>query len=348
MKNEWKMQLVNTNDAVGCVICHDITRIVKGVVKDAVFRKGHIVAKEDIPLLLSLGKDHLYVWETDENTLHEDNAAEVLRGICQGCNMDSSPVKEGKIELVASCDGMFMADVERLRALNSLGQMMVATIPSGFAVRNGQKLAGMRVIPLVIGKELMEAAKSIAGINPLLNVIPFRSRKYAVVTTGNEVFHHRIEDTFTPTVAQKLSEYGCEMIEHRVSDDDNTNIENAIADVLKNKNVELVICTGGMSVDPDDKTPLAIKNSGARIVSYGAPVLPGAMFLMGYMPDGKPICGLPGCVMYSKRTIFDLVLPRIMADIPVTAQYLAGLGHGGFCQNCKPCHFPNCSFGKGV
>jgi len=342
------MRLIKTQDAVGHVLCHDITRIVKGVVKDAVFRKGHIVTEEDIPLLLSLGKDHLYVWENDDTMLHENDAADILRQICQGDNMHGTPVKEGKIELVADCDGFFTVNIEKLRVVNNLGDMMIATIPSGFAVSKGQRLAGTRIIPLVIKRQRMEEAKKAAGDEPILNIIPFRPKKYGVVTTGNEVFYHRIEDTFTPAIVEKMDSFGSVMVAHEVSDDDNAHIEAAIKKVAESNGVEMILCTGGMSVDPDDKTPLAIKNSGTRIVSYGAPVLPGAMFLMGYLPDGRPICGLPGCVMYSKRTVFDLVLPRIMADVPVTAEYLAGLGHGGFCQGCNVCHFPNCSFGKGV
>ncbi len=342
------MKLVATQDAVGMVICHDITRIVKGVVKDAAFRKGHIVTKEDIPLLLSLGKDHLYVWECDDTMLHENDAADILRQICQGEHMHPTPVKEGKIELVSDIDALFLVDIERLRKVNMLGEMMIATIPSGFMVKKGQRLAGTRIIPLVIEKEKMARAKEVSGGKPILSLIPLRIKRYAVVTTGNEVFCGRIEDTFTPTIAQKLSEYGATMVRHEVCDDDPAHIGKAIRKMIDDPEVELILCTGGMSVDPDDKTPLAIRQSGARIVSYGAPVLPGAMFLMGYLEDGRPICGLPGCVMYSHRTIFDLVLPRILADFPVTEEYLAGLGHGGFCQSCGDCCFPNCSFGKGV
>ncbi|MBR5668239.1 MAG: molybdopterin-binding protein [Spirochaetales bacterium] len=342
------MKEVRTQDAVGQVLCHDITRIVKGVVKDAAFRKGHVITEEDIPKLLDLGKDHVFIWENDETMMHENDAADVLRSICQGSNMHPTPVKEGKIELVSDIDGLFMADVEALRRINSLGNMMIATIPSGFRVSKGQRLAGTRVIPLVIKKEEMEQAKKCAEEKPLLEVMPFRPRRYGVVTTGNEVFSGRIADSFTPTIVDKMAEFGCIMVRHETTDDDNNHIEAAIGKMVADSDVEMIICTGGMSVDPDDRTPLAIRNSGANIVSYGAPVLPGAMFLMGYLPDGRPICGLPGCVMYSKRTIFDLVLPRIMADVPVTSKYLAGLGHGGFCQNCSECRFPNCSFGKGV
>ena len=341
------MKLIRTEDAVGHVLCHDITQIIKGVTKDTVFRKGHIIAEEDIPVLLSVGKDNIYVWEKDESMLHEDEAADILRAICQSGNMHATAPKEGKIELVADIDGLLLIDLEKLRAINALGDMMIAARPSGFMVKKGDKLCGTRVIPLVIAKERMERAKKLAGSEPIMRLVPIRPRKYGLVTTGNEVFYGRIKDTFTPVVEAKLAEYGCEMAEHVILNDDHEKITAAIKDML-DKGCEMVFCSGGMSVDPDDKTPLAIKNTDARIVSYGAPVLPGAMFLMSYYPDGRPICGLPGCVMYAKRTIFDLVLPYLVTDTPVTAEWLAGLGNGGLCLNCPVCHFPNCGFGKGI
>ena len=341
------MELIKTEDAVGQVLCHDITQIIPGVTKDAVFRKGHVVRPEDIPVLLSVGKEHLYVWEKDENTLHEDEAAEILRAICQGEHMSASQPKEGKIELTAQDDGLFLADVERLRAINSLGDMMIATRPSGFPVRQGDKLCGTRVIPLVIEKEKMERARQAAGPEPLLRLVPIRPKRYGLITTGSEVFHGRIQDAFTPVIREKLAEYGCELASHEILGDAPEKITAAIQQMLA-EGCELVLCTGGMSVDPDDRTPLAIKNTGARVVSYGAPVLPGAMFLLAYTQDGRPVCGLPGCVMYAKRTVFDLILPYLLADVPMTAEQLAGLGHGGLCLNCPECHFPNCGFGKGV
>lgn len=340
------MKLMKTEEAVGQVLCQDITQIIKGVTKDAVFRKGHVIREEDIPVLLSVGKDHIYIWENDEKMLHENEAAEILRAICQGENMHPTEAKEGKIELIADTDGILMIDIERLRAVNAFGEMMIATRSNGFCVKKGDKLAGTRIIPLVIEKEKMERAKEIAGDKPLLELIPFKQKKYGLITTGNEVFHGRIQDTFTPVIESKMAEYGCEMKAHVILDDDHEKITQAINGMLKD-GCEMVICTGGMSVDPDDKTPLAIKNAGVDIVSYGAPVLPGAMFLAGYSADKRPVCGLPGCVMYAKRTIFDLVLPRLLADVPVTKEWLAGLGLGGLCLNCEVCHFPNCSFGKG-
>ena len=339
------MQLVKTEDAVGMVLCHDITQIIKGVTKDAVFRKGHIIQPEDIPVLLSVGKDNIYVWENDDSMLHEDEAAEILRDMCMNEGMSASKPKEGKIELTAERDGLFLVDRERLRAVNSFGRMMIATRPGGVAVKAGDKLCGTRIIPLVIEKEAMARAKAVAGDAPLLRLAEIKPKRFGLVTTGNEVYYGRIEDTFTPVIVEKMAQFGCEMAAHEVSNDDHEKITGIINKMLAD-GVDMVLCTGGMSVDPDDKTPLAIKNTGANIVSYCAPVLPGAMFLLAYTADGRPICGLPGCVMYAKRTIFDIVLPYLLADEPVTADMLAGLGNGGLCLNCKVCHFPNCGFGR--
>jgi molybdenum cofactor synthesis domain-containing protein len=239
-------------------------------------------------------------------------------------------------------------DSQKLLAVNSLGEMMIATRHGNTVVHKGDKLAGMRVIPLVIKKEKMEAARQLCGNQPILAVKPFSKKEFAVITTGNEVYHKRIVDTFTPVVKEKVEQFGGTMTYHKILDDNPQKVTQACMEAIE-AGVQLVLCTGGMSVDPDDRTPLAIKNTGARIVSYGAPVLPGAMFLLAYYEaDGKtiPIVGLPGCVMYAKRTVFDLVLPRLMADDLVTAKELAALGEGGLCLGCDNCTYPNCGFGK--
>ncbi len=341
------MRCINTVDAVGHLLCHDITRIVKDVVKDTAFRKGHVVAEEDIPVLLSLGKDHLYVWEKDENMLHENDAAQILYEVCKNEHMHPTPVKEGKIELIADCDGLFRVDVERLDRINEIEEIMIATRHSNTAVKKGDRLLGTRVIPLIIAKEKMQQVKETAGAEPLVSLTPFRPMKAGIVTTGNEVYHGRIKDTFTPVVTEKLSTYGIQVFRQILCDDDQEKITNAIL-TLKEEGADMILCTGGMSVDPDDRTPGAIKHTGVKIVSYGAPVLPGAMFLLAYFEDGTPVMGLPGCVMYAKASAFDLILPRIAAGFPVTRKEIARMGNGGFCLGCKTCHYPDCGFGKGV
>ncbi|MBU3112624.1 molybdopterin-binding protein [Clostridium lacusfryxellense] len=341
------MKEIKTIDAVGHILCHDITQIIKDKVKDRAFKKGHIIKKEDIPVLLSLGKDHLYVWEQNENTLHEDDAAKFIYNFCKNEYMHPSEVKEGKIDIIADVAGLFCVDTKRLIEVNCLDQIIIATRHTNFPVKKGDKLAGTRVIPLVIEKDKLQRAAEIVGATPLLKLFPFKKLKVGIVTTGSEIFYGRIKDTFTPVIIEKLKNYDLEVIEHFTVNDDEAMIIEAILK-LKSCGCEMILCTGGMSVDPDDRTPSAIKSSGATIITYGAPVLPGAMFLLGYFEDSTPIMGLPGCVMYAKNTIFDLILPRVIAGTTLSKCDFAVLSHGGLCLQCDTCSFPNCSFGKGV
>ncbi|WP_252249212.1 molybdopterin-binding protein [Clostridium sp. VAP23] len=339
------MKLIDTKNSVGHVLCHDITQIIKDVKKGTAFRKGHIVTEEDIPVLLSLGKDHLYVWEKKEGFFHENEAAEVLLKICKNDNMTNSEVKEGKIELIASCEGLLKIDIDKLKKINMLDEIIIATRHNNTIVKKGDKLAGMRVIPLIIDGKKLESAKKIGESVPIIELKNFVKKKVGIVTTGNEVYYGRIKDTFSPVIKEKLSKFDVEIIGQTIVNDDTDNITNAIRSYI-DKGANMVICTGVMSVDPDDLTPSAIKSTGAKIISYGAPVLPGAMFLLSYYNYNIPILGLPGCVMYAKQTIFDLVLPRIMADEKISKDDLASLGHGGLCLSCEKCTYPNCGFGK--
>ncbi|MDD3213372.1 MAG: molybdopterin-binding protein [Eubacteriales bacterium] len=339
------MRQIETVHAVGHVLCHDLTRIIPGEWKGAQFRKGHVVTEEDIPMLLSMGKDHLFVWEMDGDHLHENDAALRLGALCQNEWMKASEIREGKLELSATRDGLFTVDTERLEAINSLDEIMIATRHTNTAVKAGDKLCGTRVIPLVIARSQLEKAEEIGAGKPLLTLTPFKPLKAAVVTTGNEVFHKRIEDKFTPIVQKKLEAFGIQNAWHITTDDAVEHIREAIEEMRRQK-ADLILCTGGMSVDPDDCTPAAIRQSGARIVTYGAPVLPGAMLLVGYYADGVSVLGLPGCVMYAKATVFDLVLPRVAAGVEITKRDIVKLGCGGLCLNCKVCTYPDCGFGK--
>ena len=340
------MKLIRTEEAVGHVLCHDMTQIIPGVYKDARFRKGHIVAEEDIPVLLAMGKENLYVWEKTEGMLHEDEAALRLRDLCISEHMHCTEVKEGKVDLIADKDGLFEVDTERLCAVNGIDELMIATRHTNTAVHPGDKLAGMRVIPLVIEEEKLERAEQTAGKRPLLRLTPWKLKTAAVITTGSEVAKGLIEDKFTPVVERKLAAFGIRMIRHVLTGDDPERIREEIVKAHED-GMDLVLCTGGMSVDPDDRTPGAIARSGVKIVTYGAPTLPGAMFCLGYFEDGTPVAGLPGCVMYAKATIFDLVLPRIAAGVALKRSDFVRLGHGGLCLGCDTCHYPACGFGKG-
>ncbi|WP_273395501.1 molybdopterin-binding protein [Thermophilibacter mediterraneus] len=350
------MRLVRTEDAVGHVLCHDMTQILTGDdpgaprFKGPRFRKGHVVTPDDVPVLLSMGKRSLYVFELEPSMVHEDDAAARMAALVAGPGTRTSGApSEGKINVLADRDGVLLVDSARLAAVNSVDEVMVATRRGGFPVREGDLLAGTRVIPLVIAEERLAAAEAAAGGAPLLSVEPYRLRTAAVIATGSEVASGLIEDRFTPVMVEKLAAYGIETAMRATPGDERADVAAAIGEA-RAAGVDLVLCTGGMSVDPDDNTPGAIRAAGARVVAYGAPVLPGAMLLVGYLggPDGRevPVLGVPGCAMYSRATVLDLVLPRIAAGVEIRRADLVALGEGGLCLGCAECAFPHCPFGR--
>jgi molybdenum cofactor synthesis domain-containing protein len=321
------------------------------------FKKGHRVREEDVPVLLSMGKKNLYVWEVVPGILHEDEAAERLAAVCKGANVAAKGApSEGKIELVSEVTGVFRLDVVRLDAINSVENVMIATRHNNDVVKPGEALAGTRVIPLVIEESVVDEATGAAGGEPIMSVAPFVLKKAAVISTGSEVAAGLIEDRFSPVVKAKLAKLGVETTFFTIVDDEMDHVVAAINEA-RASDVDLIVCTGGMSVDPDDNTPGSIKRAGARIVTYGAPVLPGAMMLLGYFEGeyggagataapGRPVMGLPGCVMYNDATVFDLVLPRVVAGIELTRKDFVALGEGGLCLRCPVCTYPVCPFGK--
>jgi hypothetical protein len=342
------MKKFTLKEAVGHVLGHDLTRIVPGEMKGPQFRKGHIIRKEDIPMLLSMGKEHIYVWEKQADMYHEEEAAEILFGLCDGPSVGKKGPVEGKIEIFARHEGLLRLDADSITRINALGDLIIVTRHNNSAVKAGEKIAAVKAVPLVIAKARLDEACAIAGADgaaPLLGVMPYRLQNACVVTTGSEVAKGLIEDRFTPVVEKKLAAFGISLKRHIVTGDGVEEVGRAIEEGRREK-PDLILCTGGMSVDPDDNTPGAIKKSGAEIISYGAPVVPGAMFLLGYYADGTPIAGLPGCVMYQGTTVFDLVLPRIAAGVRLTREDFAGFGIGGLCLGCPECRYPACPFGR--
>lgn len=320
------MKKMKTEEAIGAVLFHDITQIIPGKTKGRAFKKGHVIKEEDIPVLLSLGKDHIYVWEQTEGLVHENDAALRLKNLTAGEGLTFGELKEGKIEFIAERDGLLKIDEAALFRLNYLGEIVLATLHNNTPVKKGQQVAGTRVIPLVIEEQKLLKAEEIIK-DKIVKVIPIQAKKVGIVTTGNEVYYGRIKDAFGPVIGNKVGEYGCEVLGQVFLPDDAEKITEAIKEWI-NKGAEMVICTGGMSVDPDDVTPTAIKNSGAELVSYGSPVLPGSMFLLAYH-GAIPVLGLPGGVLFSKKTTFDLVLPRVLAGEKLTRAEIAAYGHGG-------------------
>ena len=295
------MKKVNVEDAVGMILCHDMTQIIPGKYKDAKFRKGHIIKKEDIPVLLSMGKKNIFVYEVDKNMMHENDAAISLCDMCISENLVASDVKEGKIMLKSKIKGYLFVDKKRLKIANMYNDIVISTIKNG-NVEQDETVAGMRVVPLVIEKNKILEVRNAVGNDSIIKVLPYKIKSFGLVVTGSEIKEKIIEDKFSLVVENKLNAYGVKLIDKIYSGDDKEKIIEGIKE-LKNKGAELICCTGGMSVDPDDMTPSAIMESGAKVVTYGAPFLPGAMMLLGYFDDDIPIVGLPGCVMYAVATV---------------------------------------------
>ncbi len=330
--------------AVGTMLCHDITEIVVGGKKGPVFKKGHVITAEDIPTLLRVGKENIYVYEATDGILHENDAAvRIANAIC-GENISFSDISEGRINFLASCHGLVHIDAQRLMEVNCLNEISVATIHSLQEVQQGQAVGGTRIIPLLIEEHKIQHLESLVS-NPIIKVLPFKRSRVGIVTTGSEIYHGRIKDSFGPILEKKFSAYGTTFLGQELTSDD-VDLTVAAIQKLKDQGADIIAVTGGMSVDPDDRTPLSIRKSGAQITSYGAPVFPGAMFLHARLGDAH-ILGLPGCVMYHRASIFDIVVPRLLAGLDITKQDIAMLGHGGYCTSCKHCQYPACAFGKG-
>jgi molybdenum cofactor synthesis domain-containing protein len=387
------VRTIPVTEAVGMVLAHDVTEIRKDEFKGPAFRKGHVVRQEDVCHLQRLGKEHLFVLTLGSDDMHEDEAAvAIARALMgEGVTIKGEP-REGKITIIAGRDGLLKIDVDALRAFNLLGDVMCATLHTNTVVKKGQEVAGTRAIPLVVKKQVVEEAVEIAnhvrkaefqsairnpqsaieGATGVIEVKELRRPKAGVVITGNEVYHGRIKDAFAPIITKKVEEYGGEIIGTYYAPDDEKIITERLRELL-DAGADLLITTGGMSVDPDDVTRFAIRSLGATDITYGSAVLPGAMVLVGYLSiadcelrnadlressqqagqseirnpkSAIPILGIPACGMYHRTTVFDLILPRILAGERIGREALAELGHGGLCLHCTECRYPACPFGK--
>lgn len=343
--NSKAMKTVPVESAVGMVLCHDITRIVPGKIKGPLFRRGRIIREEDIELLLDIGKRNLYVFDLDEGFVHEDDAAFRIGRAAIGKNVSLTEPVEGKVNLIAAENGLLKINVAALNQINAIEDVIFATMHTHRPVTRQMSVAGTRIIPLVTSKERIEQVESICRqFHPIVEILPFTAYRVGVVTTGSEVFHGRIEDKFGPVINKKFSELGSVVLKQVFVSDDIDMTVKAIRELIGD-GAQMIAVTGGMSVDPDDLTPASIRAAGGNVVTYGAPVLPGAMFMLAHIGD-IPVVGLPGCVMYHNASIFDLVVPRILAGETVSRADIIAMGHGGFCSGCDPCRYPNCAFGK--
>jgi molybdenum cofactor synthesis domain-containing protein len=337
------MKILDIEKAVGHVLAHDMTKIVPGEFKGVKFKKGHIIKEEDIDKFKDMGKYNVYVLELDENTLHEDDASKYIAKNTMGKNISINEPSEGKITFSSTVEGLLKIDVERLKKVNSVDNVIVATLHNNTIVKKEQAVAATRIIPLTIEKNALEKMSEYCD-KKIISVKEFKKKKVGIVVTGTEVFEGRIKDKFGPILENKIKHYGGQYMETIYAPDSKEKISEAIMKHI-DSGCEIVLTSGGMSVDPDDVTPSSIKEVAKKVVTYGAPVLPGAMVMVGYR-DNVSILGIPGCGMYHSTTVFDLVYPRMLADDEITREEISGLGHGGLCMKCETCMYPICPLGK--
>lgn len=337
------MKKVRVEDAVGMTLCHDITAMYDGF-KGALFKRGHVIEATDIPRMLDIGKQTVFIWEPEAGEVHEEDAAARMAAAMPVAGAHYEGPSEGKMVLKAERAGMLRVNTALLRDLNAIGDITISTLPDHYPVAPGARIASMRIVPLVTQEAQIARLEALCKDNKVLDLLPYQPRKAGIIITGSEVYHGRIQDKFEAVARGKLSKYPCEIVGVAICDDD-LDMLTGQARRLLDAGADLLIFSGGMSVDPDDLTPSAIRALGADVVSHGVPSQPGNMTLVAYLGDAA-VLGVPGASIVMPTTIFDVVLPQIFAGVKFTKEELIGLGDGGLCQLCKSCHFPNCTFGR--
>ena len=337
------MKKINVQDAIGMELCHDITEMNDGF-KGVAFKRGHIIREEDIDHMLRIGKQHIFVWEENAGEIHEDDCARRMAAMAPVEGAHYTEPAEGKVLLFADQRGMFRVNTQLLKKIDSIGDITICTLPDHYPVEVGARLASMRIVPLVTKEAQIIEAEQLCANEPLLRLLPYQHKKIGVIITGSEVYHGRIKDKFEPVVRAKMKQYPSEIVGITICDDDLDMIVNAAKQHLENS-ADFLIFTGGMSVDPDDLTPTAVRQLGADIITHGVPSQPGNMTLVAYLGD-VPILGVPGAAIKLPTTIFDVLLPQVFAGEKITREELINLADGGLCQMCKACHWPNCTFGR--
>ena len=350
------MKKVKVEEAVGQPLCHDITAMVPGF-KGAMFHRGQVITEDDVETLLNIGKKHIFVGDIEPGMLHEEDCARRLAAMIRARLSAFAPDEsgqvegvhfegpsEGKILMISDRQGMLRVDTGLLNQVNAIGDITIATLPDHYRVEPGDRLASMRIVPLFTEEEQIIRAEELCREKALIDLLPYQEKKVGVIITGSEIYSGRTKDRFEPVVRKKLAYYPGEILDVKLCDDDKAMILTTAKELME-RGADFLIFTGGMSVDPDDLTPGAIRDLGADIIRYGVPAQPGNMTLVAYLGD-IPILGVPGAAIHLPTTIFDVLLPQIYTGLRLTEEDLRRLSDGGLCQLCEACHYPNCTFGR--
>lgn len=340
------MKKIRIQDAPGEILDYDITGVdpEKGT-KGRIFKRGHRIREEDFETLRDLGRDYIYVRDGNDIEVHEEDAAILAAPLIAGRNIshDPEPV-EGKIQFYAECAGVFRVNPDRLYRLNELEIPSLPTIHSNLPVRKGQMVAAFRIIPLTCPMETVDSMKTMLS-DPLLSCEPYIAKNASIIITGNEIASGRKKDAFIPALSVKLKQFNVEKITSRILPDTRETISSVIRE--ESRDAEIILITGGTSVDPDDATKQAMTDAGVKLLQKGNPVQPGNNLSLGYL-DQIPVCSVPAAALTYKATALDIFLPRLLAKIPVTREDIVRSSHGGLCHFCPTCNYPVCPFGRGA
>jgi len=318
---------VRAEDAVGKPLAHDVICYGPNL-KSVLFKRGHVIALEDVERLKDTGDYYVLVAEADENGVHEEDAAIRMANAAGGDNVFCSKPTQGKVNLFASAPGLLKVNVDVVINANLIDDFIISTKPNNGGVRKGELVGSVKIVPLSVDETRMRAVEEILKRGkPVFEVVPPKIAKIGVVITGTEVYDGRIKDAFEPALNLKLAEYGLKITERVVVPDNEEKITSEIL-AFKERGNELIMVTSGMAVDAGDLTPTAIKRTGADVVSRGIPIFPGSMTMVAYLGN-TPVIGLPACVIPDKVTAFDFLLPRILAKERITREEIANFGHGG-------------------
>jgi len=339
------LKKVKVEDAIGLVIGHDVTKVIPGVFKGAAFRRGHILKQEDIPELLNMGKEHIYIIEEEDGEIHEEEAASRIARAIAPPDLEMTQPNQGRVNIKSRVLGLLKINKALLKEINSIPDISLATIHQNSLCQPGTAIAATKIIPLYIAVASIEKIEELCqNKGKVFEVIPLKEKKVGVVVTGNEVYKGRIKDKFGAYIKRKTEALGSVIHHQVIVPDDEDLIGKAVLE-MKDKGCDVIIACSGLSIDPDDVTVEGITKSGAEIISYGAPVMPGAMFLYARLGD-IPILGAPAAVIFSEATLLDVILPRVLAGERITRDDIIELGHGGLCLNCDACIYPICPFCK--
>jgi molybdenum cofactor synthesis domain-containing protein len=340
------MKKIRIQEAPGEILDYDITGVdpERGT-KGRIFRRGHQLTDKDLERLRDLGREQVYVKDGNDREVHEDDAAILSAPLIAGKNIIHDPEpSEGKIQFYAKCDGVFRVDVDRLFRINSLEIPSLPTIHSNLPVRKEQMVAAFRIIPLTCPVEIIDSMKNILS-EPLFSCEPYTVKNASIIVTGNEIASGRKKDAFIPALSGKLKQYGIEKITSRIVPDSRETISAVISE--EKQDAEIILITGGTSVDPDDATKQAMMDAGVNLLQKGNPVQPGNNLSIGYLA-GIPVCSVPAAALTYHATALDIFLPRLFAKIDITKENIIRSAHGGLCHFCTTCSFPLCPFGRGA